>query len=157
MAAAKGELVMALPLRRRDQPDDGVGAMQQLSGLSHGLTRWFDELWPDLDISDGFTPLADIEETDDAYLVDLELPGVKKGDIDVEMTDRQVVVSGERKDKERVGLLRRRTRSWGRFRFEVATPEPIDEEHIEATLADGVLHLRIPKAASTRRRQVKVS
>ena len=68
-----------------------------------------------------------------------------------------MVVSGERKEKERIGLLRRRTRSWGRFRFEVAAPEPIDDEHIEVTLSDGVLHLRIPKATSTRRRQLKVS
>ena len=78
---------MALPLRQRDQLEDGATAMQQLSGLSHGLTRWFDEQWPDLDVSDGFTPLADVEETDDAYVVDLELPGVKKSDIDVEVAD----------------------------------------------------------------------
>jgi HSP20 family protein len=148
---------MALPSRRRDQPEDGATAMQRLSGLSQGLTRWFDEQWPDLGVSNGFTPLADVEETDEAYVVDIELPGVKKSDIDVEVADRRVVVSGERKEKERIGLLRRRTRSWGRFRFEVAAPEPIDDDHVEATLSDGVLHLRIPKVTNTRRRQLKVS
>jgi HSP20 family protein len=148
---------MALPVRRRDNSETRPQPMQQLSDISHELSRLFDEQWPDLPIGEVFTPLADIEETDDAYLVDVELPGVRKGDIDIEATDRRVVVSGERQEKERVGLLRRRTRSWGRFQFEMTLPEPVDEEHIEAGLKDGVLHLRIPKATSTRRRQVKVS
>src|SRR6476620_4153003 len=66
-------------------------------------------------LSDAFTPLANVEETDDAYLVEIELPGVKKGDIEISMEGRRLTVSGERKEKEREGVLRRRTRSVGRF------------------------------------------
>jgi HSP20 family protein len=148
---------MAMPLRRRETVQDRPGAMEQFNDLSHQLSRWFDEQWPEMGISEVFTPVADVEETDDAYLVDIELPGVKKDNIDVEVAEQRVVVSGERQEKERVGLLRRRTRSWGRFLYEINLPDPIDEEHVEASLDEGVLRLRIPKATSTNRRQIKVS
>ena len=55
-----------------------------------------------------FTPLADIEETDDAYVVGIELPGVRRDDVSVEAAGRQLSVSGERKEREQVGILRRR-------------------------------------------------
>jgi HSP20 family protein len=148
---------MALPVRQNQTLEARRDPIHQFSDLSHQLTRLLDEQWPELTVSDVFTPLADVEETDDAYLVDVELPGVKKNDLNVEVTDRRVVVSGERREKERVGLLRRRTRTWGRFQFEINLPEPIDEDKIEANLDDGVLSLRIPKATSTRRRQIDVS
>jgi HSP20 family protein len=148
---------MPKTLQRRETLETRPDAMQELGDLSHDLIRLLDEQWPGLAGSDVFTPLGELEETDDAYLVDVEVPGVKKADINVEVSDRRVVVSGERRERERVGLLRRRTRSWGRFQFELALPEPIDEGHVEANLDDGVLHLRIPKAEGTHRRQIKVS
>jgi HSP20 family molecular chaperone IbpA len=69
--------------------------------------------------AEGFTPLADLEETDDTYLLEVELPGIKKKDINIEVEDRLLVISGKWTEKERTGWLRRQTRSWGRFRHEV--------------------------------------
>jgi HSP20 family protein len=75
----------------------------------------------------------------------------------VETDGRRIVVSGERKDEKRSGPLRRRTRSWGEFRYEVILPEEVDEEHVEATMCDGVLHLRAPKqTAGTQRRRIEI-
>jgi HSP20 family protein len=106
---------------------------------------------------DTFTPLADVEETDDAYVLDVEVPGVKKKDIRVEIDGRRIVVSGERKEEKRAGLLRRQSRSLGEFRYEVVLPDEVDDEHIEASLNDGVLHLRVPKrTAGQQRRQIEV-
>lgn len=105
----------------------------------------------------GFIPRADVEETDDAYLVELELPGVHKKEIDIAVAGRRLTVSGERKEKERVGLLRRRTRSVGRFHYEVVLPSPVDPDAVDATLDDGVLTVRVPKAAGQQPKRIEVS
>jgi HSP20 family protein len=111
----------------------------------------------DLALPSGFTPAADIEETDDAYIVELDLPGVGKKDVDVSMSGQVLTIRGERKEKERVGILRRRVRKVGEFSFEVQFPQPVKEDDLTANLDDGVLVVRVPKAdatASSRRVEV---
>jgi len=105
---------------------------------------------------DAFVPSADIEETDDAYVVELELPGVDKDDIDVSVSGRRLTVTGERKEKERTGVLRRRTRTVGRFEFEAVLPGDVDENGVTASLAEGVLTVRIPKTTSARPKRIEV-
>ena len=53
-------------------------------------------------------PFADIEETDDAWVIEAELPGVDRKDVNVELRDSELIISGEIKEKERKGVLRRR-------------------------------------------------
>jgi HSP20 family protein len=121
------------------------------------LNSWLDSLFGlGMIPTDGFTPLTDIEETEDAYLVELDLPGVRRDDIDITVNERSIVVEGERKEKERVGILRRRTRTVGRFRFEVLLPGAIEEEGVSAHIDNGVLTVRIPKAATGRPRHIEV-
>lgn len=84
--------------------------------------------------------------------MEIELPGVKKNDIDIQSRGRRITVSGERKEQERVGILRKRTRSTGRFFHEVVLPGDIDDEGIEASLDNGVLTLRVPKEESEQQR-----
>jgi HSP20 family protein len=125
------------------------------------LQSWFGRVLDDgmsSLLEDGFTPLADVEETDDAYIVEIELPGVKKKDIDISVSGRRITVLGERKERERKGILRRRTRSVGRFRYEIVLPGPVNEDGVSAALDDGVLVLIIPKTATDGdRRQVAIS
>jgi HSP20 family protein len=131
----------------------------EFNRLTQQLAQLFDSQWPELPSvlgREGFSPPADVEETDDAYLVELDLPGVDKGEIDIEATGRRLVVRGERKEKERVGLLRRQTRTVGRFRYEVTLPEQVDGDGIDANLQDGVLRLRVPKVKSEQRRRIEV-
>jgi HSP20 family protein len=127
--------------------------------ISQELSQLVDNPWSLSAVGDlaDFVPVADLEETDDAYLLDIELPGVKKKDINIETDGRRIVVSGERKEQERVGRLRRRTRSWGQFRYEVMLPDDIDDDRVEATMNDGVLQLRLPKLpASQQRRRIEI-
>lgn len=126
------------------------------------MERQMNELmgsWPNLLWSgdDEFSPLADIEETDDAYVIDLEVPGVAKDDIDIEMNGRRLVVTGERKEKEREGVMRHRTRAVGQFRYEVLLPAEIDAKDIKATLSEGELTIRAGKAAEERPKKIKVT
>lgn len=103
-----------------------------------------------------FTPLADVEETEDSYTVEIELAGVKKEDVHIEAAGRRLAVTGDRKEKERQGTMRRRTRVVGRFRYELVLPDDVNAENIEASMNDGVLTVRIPKAAGERPKQITV-
>jgi HSP20 family protein len=128
--------------------------MQNLSAL---MDRFL-EGWGDVPqvLDGGFVPVADLEETDDAYIIEVELPGVNKKDIDVSLSGRRLTIAGERKEKERTGVLRRRVRSMGRFRYEVMLPGDVDEDSVEAKLDDGVLTVRIAKRSGDTLRHVEI-
>ena len=91
--------------------------------------------------SDGeaWAPLVDIEEQDDAYVLEVEVPGVKREDVNVEQIGNELVISGEIKEQERKGIVRRKARRVGRFAYRVMLPERVDHEQIQAKLNDGVL------------------
>jgi HSP20 family protein len=104
----------------------------------------------------GWSPLVDIEEEDDAYVVEAELPGVKEKDLDIEIVGNELGISGEVKERERKGVLRRQTRRTGRFDYRVRLPEPVDAGQIDAKLANGVLTVRVPKSERAQRRKIEV-
>jgi HSP20 family protein len=101
-----------------------------------------------------FTPPVDIEETEDAYVIEAELPGVKREDIDIELDGNELQVSGEIKQRE--GKFRRRTRRVGRFELRVMLPEGVDGNSVDAMLERGVLTVRVPKAERAQRRKIDV-
>ncbi|WP_347060603.1 Hsp20/alpha crystallin family protein [Blastococcus sp. HT6-30] len=105
----------------------------------------------------GWAPLADVEETDDAYVVEIDLPGVKRDDIDIQLGDRRLTVSGEVKDKERTGILRRRTRRIGQFQYSVTLPAEVDADEVSAQLDEGVLTVRVPKPEQAKPRRIQIS
>ncbi len=130
------------PFRELDDLHERKNALWA-AGLGNRLERW--------------APLADVEETDDAWSVDIDVPGVRREDIDIQLVDRQLTVSGELKEKERVGILRRRTRPVGRFQYSVTLPGELDPDNVSARLHDGVLSVRVPKAAKTRPRRIEIT
>lgn len=143
---------------------DQVGPLSELDRFQHQIQDSFNRLGAQFDqwrsslgFDGAFTPAADVEETDEAFLVEIELAGVKRGDIDVTTSGRRLTVEGERKAKERVGTLRRRTRVVGRFRYEVVLPGDFDAEAVSAGLDDGVLTVRLPKLEAERPRHVPIS
>lgn len=151
-----------LPVRQHPNDLASVDPIREMAALNQRLRRFLDDwdqlpsLLGELDGRSGFTPLADVDETDDAYLVEIELPGVKRGDIDVTLTGRQLTVTGERKEKERTGILRRRTRVTGRFHYEVTLPAADPDAEVSAGYDDGVLTVRVPKPETDRPRRIPV-
>lgn len=104
-----------------------------------------------------WTPLAEVTEADDAFHVEIELPGVKSKDIDVEANGQELVVTGEIKEKERKGILRRSTRRTGAFEYRLRLPGEVDTEKIDARMSDGVLTITVPKAEVAKARHVEIS
>src|SRR4051794_31007654 len=135
---------MALPVRRRDtapQPVQRWDPFRELEGLQDQLSQLLQRTGPDGG-SVPFIPLVDIEETEDTWIVEADLPGVKPEDVNVELRGSELAISGEIKERRREGILRRRTRKTGEFDYHITLPGDADAEHIEAELRDGVLTVR---------------
>jgi HSP20 family protein len=150
---------MALPVRRRDtapQPVLRWDPFRELEGLQDQLAQLVQRTSSDGDGTAPFVPLVDIEETEDAWIVEADLPGVKPEDVNVEVRGSELAISGEIKERRREGILRRRTRKTGEFDYHITLPGDADAEHIEAELRDGVLTVRIPKPEQERPRRIDV-
>jgi HSP20 family protein len=102
-------------------------------------------------------PFGDLEELDDAWVLSVELPGVKRDDIDAQLDGRRLTVRAERKQTERKGLLRRTTRTTGRYFLEVVLPSDIDPDDVQANLEDGVLTVRVAKPEAQRGGQRRIA
>jgi len=108
-----------------------------------------------------WAPRVDIVEDDKEYLINVELPGVKKNEIKVSVKDRVLSISGERKsEKEEKGRKYHRTeRTYGAFVRSFTLPEDASGEKLKADFEDGILKVQIPKeeGAKTKAIEVKVS
>ena len=151
-----------LPERRSEGETQRYEAGSDLEQVSERLRRMLDQTFVGFALPSlvtamaAWSPPVDIEEHDDAYVVEAELPGVDRKDVNIELVGNELTITGEIKERERKGVLRRRTRKVGRFDFRVALPEQVDPDGIEAKLDEGVLTVRIPKAQQAQRRQVEI-
>jgi HSP20 family protein len=137
------------PLSEFEQINDRMRRMLEQTFAGFG--------WPSsTQAGGGWSPLVDIEESDDAYVVEAELPGVKKEDVNIEFVGNELTVTGEIKERERQGALRQKTRRTGRFDYRVVLPEHVDPEKIDATLSNGVLTVRVPKSEHAQRRKIEI-
>jgi HSP20 family protein len=102
-------------------------------------------------------PPVNLYETDDAYVLTAELPGVAPGELEITLEGSTVTLRGERKPVTEEGAsVHRSERPTGSFRRAIDLPVPIDGEKVEAVHRNGVLTLRLPKAPEHRPRQISV-
>jgi HSP20 family protein len=145
-----------LPESRTQETGERWEPRTEMDPLRRLLDQAFrDAGWPTREAA-ALTPAVNIEEQDDAYVIEAELPGVRREDVDIEIVGNELTISGEFKERERAGVLRRRTRRVGRFEFRVALPEGVDPDAVDAELDHGVLTVRVPKAQRAARRQIEV-
>ncbi len=132
------------------------------------LTREMDRLFEEMTRSFGLprtaagevmlVPRVDVKETDEAVVVQAELPGVAEGDVEVEFTDGVLTIRGEKKqereekDKGYYVMERR----YGTFLRRIPIPVEVDEERIEARFDRGVLTVTLPKKPETRPRRIEI-
>lgn len=159
---------MALPLLRRDHDENDVrpasappaslDARRELEELRERLDRVMGSIWQTdaLETGLGWSPAVDVEEADDAWIVEAELPGIKEKDIALELRGTELSISGDIEERRRRGILRRRSRRVGHFDYRVNLPGVSDTEDVQATLDQGVLSVRIPKPEHGRRRRIAI-
>lgn len=134
------------PLSEFDDLFDRMGTLLEstVGGLAPAVERW--------------APNADFYETDDAYLIEADLPGIRREDVDVEIAERELTITGEMKEEVREGhTLRRGTRRTGRFEYRTTLPSQVKEDEVSASLTNGVLTVRVPKAPDTKARHVEIT
>lgn len=134
--------------------------------IHRALGRWFHKN-RDIDSNDDWSPvpltvgspLIDIAETDEAVIVEAELPGLKRDDFTVELTGERLVIRGEIKHSAETcahGYVYTE-RSYGAFARAVRLPCEIDPDQAQARYKWGVLRLTLPKTARAKARRVKIN
>jgi HSP20 family protein len=103
-------------------------------------------------------PVVDIVEKDTAFELTAELPGLTPKDVDVSLKNGNVVIKGEKKDEkeEKAKGYYLKERHYGSFERSFALPEGVDASAIEATYADGVLTVTLPKSAEAQKPARKI-
>ena len=108
-------------------------------------------------LTSDFAPGGELRETDEDFVLELDLPGVDKKDISIDFSGRRLSVRGTKTtEKEGKGALRHTTRTSGTFTYEAILPVPVAEDAVTATLADGVLRVTMPKAAEAKTTHVEI-
>jgi HSP20 family protein len=112
--------------------------------------RWFE--------GQALSPLVDVHETDDEVVVTASLPGIKPEDVDITLTGRTLVISGELKADEQVEREQYvyRERRMGTFNRQIRLPVRVVGEKAEASFENGLLRLAIPKAEESKPRSIEI-
>jgi HSP20 family protein len=105
-----------------------------------------------------WVPAMDLVETDDSFVLKADLPGLDEKDINLEVEDNVLTISGDRKaehEEKREGYYRVE-RSFGSFRRSLTLPDGVDAEAVKARFDKGVLEVRIPKPEDRKPRRVSI-
>ncbi len=104
-------------------------------------------------------PAADLIETEDGFTLEMNLPGYDLANIDVNLEQGVLLVSGFREEEieEDKGTYHLRERSWGRFNRSFTVPHTIDPKAVRAEFANGVLMVTMPKAPDARARRIEIA
>ncbi len=134
---------------------------KELFSIQNDMNRFMDRFFsPDLFDQDsfGWVPSMDVSEDQDGFLMNMELPGLKKDDVNITLTDGLLTIEGERKseiEKKDVNV-HRVERRYGKFRRTFKLPVAVKGDKIDATFKDGLLTINIPKAEVAKPKQIDV-
>jgi HSP20 family protein len=122
------------------------------------LDQMFDDT-PHQPASAGVYPLINLTEDKDKYYVRAELPGVTGDALDIQVTGKNLAISGERKiaAEEEGARYHRREREAGTFSRMIGLPGEVDTDKVEAKLENGILTILVPKAEIAKPKQITVS
>jgi HSP20 family protein len=137
------------------------GLLQQMTSE---LDRMFDDpwafRWPASRLENGaiWSPKVDVLEKDNRLITRVDLPGVKKEDVTVEVVDGRLALSGERKSEseEKDKNVYRAEREYGSFYRTVPLPTGVKPEDVKASFANGVLEVSVPLPAAAKPNGQKV-
>lgn len=138
--------------------------VRELASLQNEMNRLFGTFFDTGQTTSGastaqrWVPAMDLVETEDAFVLRADLPGLDAGDVNIEVEDRVLTVSGERKvqhEDKREGYYRIE-RGFGTFQRSLTLPEGVDADQVAANFDKGVLEIRIPKPEQRKPRRVQI-
>jgi HSP20 family protein len=137
-------------------------SLDRWSGLRDELNMLFElpfgsNFGPQMQLFSGWTPALDLYQNNDNVVAVVELPGMRKEEIDIALHDGTLTVSGERKSE--VGTADKAERSEryvGTFRRSITLPTRVDPNKVSATYKDGILTITLPKAEEAKPKQIQV-
>lgn len=158
-----------LPWRREKKTEiQRREAQDPFDALRHDMNRWFDDvfsrefglspLWSEPSGS-GFVPSVDVVESDTEVTVTVDLPGMEEKDIELQVEDDTLVIRGEREHRkeEKRRNVYRAERSYGSFQRSVLLPAEVDSDEASAFYKNGVLTVKLPKVAPSKRKKITVN
>ena len=129
----------------------------QLRTLKHpNWEREFEHLF-NFAREDQWSPAVDIVEEEKFFAVSMDVPGLKKEDIDLEVKENRLFVSGERKTKVEQEKVLRSERRYGKFSRIFTLPQDVNTDAIEARFEDGVLTVVLPQVEKVRPKKINIS
>ena len=140
--------------------------VRELNTIQNEMNRLFDTLFDAPAPANGgalgarrWIPAMDLVETEDDFVLRADLPGLSEGDVNVELDDNVLTVSGERKaeHEERKEGYYRVERASGSFSRSLTLPEGVDADAVTASFDKGVLEVRVPRPAQRKPRKVTIS
>jgi HSP20 family protein len=137
------------------------GGFGSLFGLRREIDRLFEDAYGGTTSRATWTPTANVREAKDAVLLEMELPGVTPDQVEISIDNDMLTVSGEKGEERREGEDDARfylvERSYGSFSRTFSLPPGVDADQVEASFENGLLSIRIPRAALPQPRRVEIS
>ena len=148
--------------------------MRELVNVSNRRPLWnafndfdsiFDEFWGprrpvDRVENRTFVPAVDVSETENAYRIKAEIPGVRKEDLNVSVHDGILTIEAETKyedEEKKDGRVIRRERRYGKFSRSIRLGEDVDSTSVKAEYKDGVLDLMLPKLEEVQPKRIAIT
>jgi HSP20 family protein len=137
--------------------------LRELSTLQSEMNRLFNTMFDTPSANGGtnrrWIPSMDLVESEDHYVLRADLPGVSQEDVNIEVENDVLTISGERKadHHESTSGFMRMERAFGAFSRSLTLPKGVDPEAVTASFVDGVLTLQIPKPEAARPRRIQIA
>ncbi|WP_029520481.1 Hsp20/alpha crystallin family protein [Persephonella sp. IF05-L8] len=148
---------------RRNLPAFGWNPFRELARIEQELNKVFNELVPtpksgELVEVTTWNPRVDVYEKDNKLIIEAEIPGAKKEDVEVKIKDNAVVIKGEvkREEEEKDKTYYRTERFYGVFERVIPLPVEVKAEEAKASFDNGVLKIEIPKAIEEKEVKIEV-
>ncbi len=151
-----------MSLIRYQIPDVSWQSLDRWSNLRDEINSLFElpgwSTMPQAQLFNGWTPALDLYQTSDDIVAMVELPGMRKEEIEISLHDGMLTISGERKDEKPAQDKTARTERFvGKFRRSVSLPTRVDANKVSATYKDGILTVTLPKAEEVKPKQIQVN
>jgi HSP20 family protein len=134
--------------------------VKAMAEMENEMDRWMQASgrWPEAVEGMAYTPTCNFKESDKEYILQFDIPGVKKDEVKIEIQNNRLTVSGERKDsKEEKDAKHFLAETYfGSFMRSFTLPTEVDENKVDAHYEDGVLTIKVSKTAISKTKEIKI-